>query len=157
MTEINFFFLRFYFFPFSPQSPPVHSCIFFIVGPSSCGMWDAASAWFNEQCHVRAQDLNQQNTEPPAVECTNLTARPRGQPQLSSFFVGEENGAQRSEMIYLRQYSKLMAGTRLEFKIFDSLFTIFPDHPHPRIVIQWFLCVCLQACAWLEIHLGIWF
>ena len=27
-----FFFLRFYFFPFSPQSPQVHSCIFFVVG-----------------------------------------------------------------------------------------------------------------------------
>ena len=54
-----FFFLDFLFFSFSPQSPPVHSCIFFIVGPSSCDMWDAASAWFDEQCHVRAQDSNQ--------------------------------------------------------------------------------------------------
>uniref|UniRef100_A0A9L0IRA6 Acylphosphatase n=1 Tax=Equus asinus TaxID=9793 RepID=A0A9L0IRA6_EQUAS len=25
--------------------PPVHSCLFFVVGSSSCGMWDAASAW----------------------------------------------------------------------------------------------------------------
>ena len=50
-----FLFYLFYFFPFYPQSPPVHSCIFFIVGASSCGMWDAASAWFDEQCHVRAQ------------------------------------------------------------------------------------------------------
>ena len=67
------------FFPFSPQSPPVHSFIFFIVGPSSCGMWDAASTWFEEQCHVRAQDSNQRNTGPPAVELSNLTTRPRGQ------------------------------------------------------------------------------
>ena len=43
------FFLRFYFFPFSPQSPPVHSCTFIVVGSSSCGMWDAASAWPDEQ------------------------------------------------------------------------------------------------------------
>ena len=50
-----FFILRFYFFPFSPQSPPVHSCIFFVVGPSSCGMWDAASAWFDEQSAPRIQ------------------------------------------------------------------------------------------------------
>ena len=76
------FFLRFYFFPFSPQRPPVHSCIFFVVGPSSCGMWDAASAWFDEQCHVRAQDLNQRNTGPPAAECANLTTRPWSQPLL---------------------------------------------------------------------------
>src|SRR3712207_7034367 len=47
---------------------PVHSCLFFVVGPSSCGMWDAASAWFGEQCHVRAQDSNQRNTGPPAAE-----------------------------------------------------------------------------------------
>uniref|UniRef100_A0A9L0IGC8 Autophagy related 7 n=1 Tax=Equus asinus TaxID=9793 RepID=A0A9L0IGC8_EQUAS len=60
--------------------PPVHSCIFFVVGPSSCGMWDAASAWFDEQCHVRAQDSNQRNTGPPAAEHANLTTRPRGVP-----------------------------------------------------------------------------
>ena len=24
--------------PFSPQSPPVHGCIFLVVGPFSCGM-----------------------------------------------------------------------------------------------------------------------
>ena len=74
------FFLKILFFPFSPQSTPVHSCIFFVVGPSSCGMWDTASAWSDEQCHVRAQDSNQRNTGPPAAERTNLTARPRGQP-----------------------------------------------------------------------------
>ena len=33
-----FIYLRFYFFPFSPQSPPVHSCIFLVVDPSSCGI-----------------------------------------------------------------------------------------------------------------------
>src|SRR3712207_7144653 len=32
-----FFFFKILFFPFSPQSPPVRSCIFFAVGPSSCG------------------------------------------------------------------------------------------------------------------------
>ena len=79
--SVLFFFLRFFFFPFSPQSPPVHSCMFFIVGPSSCGMWDAASAWSDEQCHVRAQDLNQRNTGPPAAERVNLTTRPQGQPR----------------------------------------------------------------------------
>ena len=86
MPSVQYFFLRFYLSPFSPQSPPVHSCIFFVVGPSSCGMWDAASAWFKEQCHVCAQDLNQQNTGPPAVECTNLTTWPRGQPQSVQYF-----------------------------------------------------------------------
>ena len=83
-----FFFLKiFYFFPFSPQSSPVHRCIFFVVGPSSCGMWDAASAWFDEQCHVLAQDSNQWNIGPPAAERANLTTRPRGQPQDSNFYV----------------------------------------------------------------------
>ena len=71
----------FFFVPFSPQSPPVHSCIFFAVGSSSCGMWDAASAWFDEQCHIWAQDSNQRNTGPPAAERENLTTRPRGQPR----------------------------------------------------------------------------
>ena len=79
-----FFFLRFFlFFPFSPQSPPVHSCVFFVVGSSSCGVWDAASAWSDERCHVRAQDSNQRNTGPPAAERANLTTRPRGQPLTS--------------------------------------------------------------------------
>ena len=43
-------------------------------------MWDAASAWFDEQCHVRAQDSNQRHTGPPAAERANLTTRPWGQP-----------------------------------------------------------------------------
>ena len=32
--------------------------VYIVVGPSSCGMWDAASAWPNEQCHISAQDPN---------------------------------------------------------------------------------------------------
>ena len=73
-----------FFFLFSPQSPPVHSCIFFVVGPTSCGMWDAASAWCDEQGHVHDQDSNQRNTGPPAVECASSTTRPRGQPSSLS-------------------------------------------------------------------------
>ena len=49
-------------------------------------MWDAASAWFDEECHVRAQDSNQRNTGLPAAECANLTTRPRGQPLPISTF-----------------------------------------------------------------------
>ena len=83
------FFFKILFFPFSPQSPPVHSCIFFVVGPSSCGMWDATSAWPDEQCHVRAQDSNQWSSGPPAAEHTNSTTQPRGQPpRLETFFNG---------------------------------------------------------------------
>ena len=62
---LSFFFLKIFFFRFSPQSPPVHSCIFLVVGPSSCGMWDTASAWLDEQCHVRVQDSNLRNTGLP--------------------------------------------------------------------------------------------
>ena len=80
ITEGIFLFLKILFFLFSPQSPPVYSCIFFVVGPSNCGTRDAAPAWFDEQCHVRAQDSNQRNTGPPAAERTNSTTWPRGQP-----------------------------------------------------------------------------
>ena len=79
LIQYLFFLKIFCFFPFSPQGTPVHSRIFLLVGPSSYGIWDAASAWFDEQCHVRAQDLNQWNTGPPASEHVNLTTRPRGQ------------------------------------------------------------------------------
>ena len=74
------FFFKILFFPFSPQSPPVHSCIFLVVGPSSCGMCNAASLWPDEQCHVHAQDSNRRNTGPPAAERANLTTWPRGRP-----------------------------------------------------------------------------
>ena len=53
------------------------------MSPSICGMWEAASAWPHEQCHVRVQDSNQRNTGPPAAELVNLTTRPRGQPRSS--------------------------------------------------------------------------
>ena len=77
------FFLKILFFPFSPL---VHSCIFFVVGPSSCGMRDATSAWPDEQCHVHVQDSNQQNTGWLAAEHVNPTTRPRGQPPQSIHF-----------------------------------------------------------------------
>ena len=69
-SDFFFFFylflkILFIFFPFSPQSSLVHSCVFLIVGPSSCGMWDAASAWLDEQYHVHAQDPNRRNPGPP--------------------------------------------------------------------------------------------
>ena len=85
-SESTFFFFKILFFPFSPQSPPVHSCIFLVVGSSSCGMWDAASEWSDEQCHVRAQDSNQRNTGTPAAEHPNLTTRPQGQPLKNNNF-----------------------------------------------------------------------
>ena len=37
-------FFKILFFPFSPQSSPVHSCIFFVVGPSSCSSSHAVAA-----------------------------------------------------------------------------------------------------------------
>ena len=61
------FFFKILFFLFLPKAPwyiVVHM-YFFVVGPSSCGMWDAASAWPNEQCHVRTQDPNWRNPGPP--------------------------------------------------------------------------------------------
>ena len=49
------------------------------VGPSGCAVWDAASAWPDERCHVRAQDPNWQNRATKA-ECRNLTTQPRAGP-----------------------------------------------------------------------------
>ena len=54
MRLIYLFIFKDFIFPFSPQSPRVHSCIYF-----SCGTWDATSSWPDEQCQVRAQDFNQ--------------------------------------------------------------------------------------------------
>ena len=45
-----FFFFKDFIFAFFPQRHPVRSCIFLVVGPSSCGMWDTASAWLDERC-----------------------------------------------------------------------------------------------------------
>ena len=54
----------FSFFFFSPK-PPSTQLYILVVGPSSCGMWDATSAWPDERCRVRAQDLNRWNPGPP--------------------------------------------------------------------------------------------
>ena len=53
----SFFFLRFYFSFSPPKSPGTQLCIL-VVGPSSCGMWDAASACLDERCHLCGQDSN---------------------------------------------------------------------------------------------------
>ena len=45
-----FFFLkRFCFSFFLPKAMWGHSCVFLVVGPCSCGMCDAASAWLDER------------------------------------------------------------------------------------------------------------
>ena len=57
----------FFFFPFcffSPN-PPSTQLYILAVGPSGYGMWDAASVWPDEWCHVRTQDPNQRNPGPP--------------------------------------------------------------------------------------------
>ena len=63
-------------------------------------MWDAASAWLDEQCHVRAQDLNQRNTGPPAAERANPTTRPRGQPLEVTFKTLHHHSNHYHEMEY---------------------------------------------------------
>ena len=83
----HFFFLKIlFFFLFLPKAPQYIVVYSFFMGPSSCGMWDAASAWFDEQCHVHAQDSNQRNTGLPAAGRTNLTTWPRGQPRSVNIF-----------------------------------------------------------------------
>ena len=47
----------FFFSALSPQPPHTQLCIL-VACPSSCGMWDAASTWPDERCHVRIQDPN---------------------------------------------------------------------------------------------------
>uniref|UniRef100_A0A3Q2GTD1 15-oxoprostaglandin 13-reductase n=1 Tax=Equus caballus TaxID=9796 RepID=A0A3Q2GTD1_HORSE len=63
-------------------------------------MWDVASAWLDEQCHVCAQDSNQRNTGPPAAECgvrelNHLATGPApgiGMPGLTSLIGIQEKG-----------------------------------------------------------------
>ena len=56
-------------------------------------MWDAASAWFDEQCHVHAQDSNQRNTGPPAAERANNHSA-TGPAPLTFFFKSHMKGQQ---------------------------------------------------------------
>ena len=49
-----------FFFFFFPKAPSTYLYIL-VVGPSGSAMWDAASEWPDEQCHVRAQDPKWRN------------------------------------------------------------------------------------------------
>ena len=73
-------------FCFSPK-PSITYLHILGVGPSSCGMWDAASAWLDEWCHVCAQDPNQWNPGPLKWRVLkNLTTWPWGQLPHNEFF-----------------------------------------------------------------------
>ena len=66
-----------FFLLYLPQSPCTQLYIL-VAGPPSCGLlWDAASTWADERCHVCAQDAN---PGPPAAERKNLTTQPRSRP-----------------------------------------------------------------------------
>ena len=65
---IRFFFPTvanlFLFFCFFSPNPPSTQLYILVVGPSSCGTWDAFSAWLDERCHAGAQDPNWRNPGP---------------------------------------------------------------------------------------------
>ena len=46
---LHLIFIFFLFFLLLPKAPQ-YIVVYFVVAPSSCGMWDTASAWLNEQC-----------------------------------------------------------------------------------------------------------
>ena len=80
------FFLRFYFFFFSPKPS---SCIFLVVGPSSCGMWHVgrrlSMTWRGVPCpHPGSKPAKPWATE---AECRNLTSQPWGQPHKILFLI----------------------------------------------------------------------
>ena len=54
---LGLFFFKILFFLFLPKDPQYKVVYIFVVGPSSCDTWDAASAWPDEQCHVRAPSI----------------------------------------------------------------------------------------------------
>ena len=53
-----FFKILFIFLFFLLPEAPQYIVVYFSVGPSSYGMWDAASSWPDDRCHVCAQDPN---------------------------------------------------------------------------------------------------
>ena len=59
----------FFFFPFFLSLKPPGTQLYIpVVSVSGCAMWDAISAWPDEQCHVCAQDPNQRNPGPAKAE-----------------------------------------------------------------------------------------
>ena len=63
-SSVFCFFLKISFFLFLPKAPQYIVVYILVVGPSSYGTWNAASAWLDELCRVRAQDPNRWNPGP---------------------------------------------------------------------------------------------
>ena len=63
--RIFLIFIYFLFFLFLPKAPQYIVVYLLVVDPFNYGMWDAASEWPAELCHVRAQDSNRRNPGPP--------------------------------------------------------------------------------------------
>ena len=88
---INAFFFKILFFLLlptpspTPSPPPVLSCAFSDVGPSSCGMWDAASAWLDKWCHDHTQDSNRRNPRAAEAERRTQTLGHRASPSSMLF------------------------------------------------------------------------
>ena len=76
----------FYLFCFISPNAPCTQLYILVAGPASCGMWDAASTWPDERCHVCAQDpCLRPGSEPWAAtaERVNITTRPQSRPHVS--------------------------------------------------------------------------
>ena len=78
------FFLKLLCFLLLPKAPRYIVVYFSVVGPSSCGMRDAASAWPDERGRVGAQDPNLGNPGPPE-QSLELTHSATGPAPVSTF------------------------------------------------------------------------
>ena len=112
-------------------------------------MWDAASASFDEQCHIRAQDSNQRDTGLPAAERVNLTTWPRGQPHFNLLCSSKDVGFSKinsyqtfptrplSDGHKLSKSQGLLKDTQQEIKV-----TVEITFPEAGPVAEW-----LSSCA----------
>ena len=63
------------------------------MGPSSCGTWDATSAWLDERCHVHAQSPNWWNPGPRKRSVGTEPLGHRAHPQhVHSYFNSSSSG-----------------------------------------------------------------
>ena len=79
VANLLFSFLSTFFFSLNPPSTELY---ILVVGPSSCGMWDAASMWPDDWRPCLRPGFEPAKPWVTVAECANLTTRPQGWPLI---------------------------------------------------------------------------
>ena len=120
------------------------------MAPSSCGMWEAASAWLDERCHVwpRIRTSKPWGAE---VELENLTTQPQGGPshQIFKYTDMKVSSIMSFENCWECNYPFFLPAKCIDISFMNTQGNVW-DCGNLKALIRAFVCIGGISALWTE-------